>query len=46
MNVWRYQTSESLEIDAPVEAVYAVASDPAAGREFFHAWDAWAVGRA
>jgi hypothetical protein len=30
MNVWRYQTAEQLEIDAPVEAVYAVASDPAA----------------
>jgi uncharacterized protein YndB with AHSA1/START domain len=30
MNVWRYQTLERLEIDAPVERVYAVASDPEA----------------
>jgi hypothetical protein len=29
MNIWRYQTREELEIDAPVERVYAVASDPA-----------------
>ncbi len=28
MNVWRYQVCESLEVDAPVERVYAVASDP------------------
>ena len=28
MNIWRYQTSESLEIDAPVEQVYALASNP------------------
>jgi hypothetical protein len=28
MNVWRYQTRERLEIDAPVEHVYGVASDP------------------
>ena len=28
MNVWRYQICESLEIDAPVEQVYALASDP------------------
>ena len=28
MNVWRYQISKSLEIDAPVEQVYALASDP------------------
>lgn len=29
MNVWRYQICESLKIDAPVEQVYALASDPA-----------------
>lgn len=28
MNVWRYQIDESLEVDAPVEQVYALASDP------------------
>ena len=28
MNVWRYQICESLEIDAPVERAYALASDP------------------
>src|SRR5215210_2016045 len=28
MNVWRYQIGERLEIDAPVERVYALASDP------------------
>lgn len=28
MNVWRYQVSESLGIDAPVEQVYAFASNP------------------
>jgi hypothetical protein len=28
MNVWRYQISESLRIDAPVEQVYALASNP------------------
>ena len=28
MNVWRYQICDSLEIDAPVEQVYALASDP------------------
>jgi hypothetical protein len=28
MNIWRYETRESLEIDAPVERVFAVASDP------------------
>lgn len=28
MTVWRYQICERLEIDAPVERVYAVASDP------------------
>ena len=28
MNVWRYQICESLKIDAPVEQVYALASDP------------------
>lgn len=28
MNVWRYQVCESVEIDAPVEQVYALASDP------------------
>jgi hypothetical protein len=28
MNVWRYQICESLEIAAPVEQVYALASDP------------------
>src|SRR5919107_1880086 len=28
MNVWRYQIRERLEIDAPVERVYALASDP------------------
>jgi len=28
MNVWRYQIRESLWIDAPVEQVYARASDP------------------
>ena len=30
MNVWRYQTREQLEIDAPIERVYGVASDAAA----------------
>jgi len=29
MNVWRYQTSRQLEIDAPIEQVYATASSPA-----------------
>lgn len=28
MNFWRYQICESLEIEAPVEQVYAFASDP------------------
>ncbi len=28
MNIWRYQICESLEIDAPVDHVYAFASDP------------------
>jgi hypothetical protein len=28
MNIWRYQICESLEINAPVEQVYAFASDP------------------
>jgi hypothetical protein len=28
MNIWRYQIRERLEIDAPVERVYALASDP------------------
>lgn len=28
MNVWRYQICERQEIDAPVEVVYAIASDP------------------
>jgi len=28
MNIWRYQVSESLLIDAPVEQVYAFASNP------------------
>jgi hypothetical protein len=28
MNIWRYQICESLEIDAPVDQVYAVASNP------------------
>ena len=28
MNVWRYQTSQQLEIDAPIEQVYATASSP------------------
>jgi len=28
MNVWRYQICERLEIDAPVEQVYHLASDP------------------
>lgn len=28
MNPWRYQVRESIEIDAPVERVYALASDP------------------
>ena len=28
MNIWRYQICESLEIDAPVDQVYAIASDP------------------
>ena len=28
MNVWRYQIRERLEIDAPVERVYTLASDP------------------
>ena len=28
MKVWRYQVRERLEIDAPVERVYALASDP------------------
>jgi hypothetical protein len=28
MDWWRYQTCEHLEIDAPIERVYAVASDP------------------
>jgi len=28
MNVWRYQTSEQIEIDAPIDQVYATASSP------------------
>ena len=28
MNIWRYQICECLEIDAPIEQVYAPASDP------------------
>ena len=28
MSVWRYQICERLEIDAPVERVYSLASDP------------------
>jgi hypothetical protein len=28
MNVWRYQTYQQMEIDAPIERVYAVASNP------------------
>ena len=28
MNMWRYQTCEELEIDAPIERVYLFASDP------------------
>jgi hypothetical protein len=28
MNPWRYQVCESVEIEAPVERVYAIASDP------------------
>lgn len=28
MKVWQYQTCEQLEIDAPVEQVYLIASDP------------------
>ena len=28
MNIWRYQTGEQLEIDAPIDRVYAVASNP------------------
>jgi len=28
MNIWRYQICESTEIDAPVDEVYAFASDP------------------
>jgi hypothetical protein len=28
MNVWRYQVCERVEIEAPVEQVYAFASDP------------------
>jgi hypothetical protein len=28
MNVWRYQTSRQIEIDAPIERVYATASSP------------------
>lgn len=28
MNVWRYQTSQQLEIDAPIDRVYATASSP------------------
>ena len=28
MNAWRYQTYEQIEIDAPIERVYAVASNP------------------
>ena len=28
MNVWRYQTYEQIEIDAPIERVYAIASNP------------------
>ena len=28
MNVWRYEIDECLEVDAPVEQVYALASDP------------------
>lgn len=30
MNVWRYQTYEQMEIDAPIGRVYAVASNPKA----------------
>ena len=30
MKVWRYQTCEQVEIDAPVERVYTVAADPEA----------------
>lgn len=28
MNVWRYQTYDQLEIDAPIDQVYATASSP------------------
>lgn len=28
MNVWRYQTSQQIEIDAPIDQVYATASRP------------------
>jgi hypothetical protein len=28
MSVWRYQLCESLDVDAPVDQVYALASDP------------------
>ena len=28
MNIWRYQICDQLEIEAPVEQVYALASDP------------------
>jgi hypothetical protein len=28
VNIWRYQTGEQVEIDAPIDRVYAVASDP------------------
>jgi hypothetical protein len=28
MNVWRYQTCEEIEIEAPLEQVYAAASNP------------------
>lgn len=28
MNIWRYESCEQLEIDAPIERVYAVASNP------------------
>ena len=28
MNIWRYQICERLEIDAPIEQVYGLASDP------------------
>src|SRR5215216_4825587 len=28
MNIWRYQICERVEIDAPVEQVYTLASDP------------------